>query len=187
MVTILKVILVLGLVVVVAIVAGGLFMVSAGCQPTELSKQMRPVAVDLAAAGAFDNKMRSLETSFRNRQRAEAQVTEAEITAKTNTLGLPFKNVQVNFDGKTRLSRAAAVWDYQGFSCPVAVEANAGVSGGQLLVDVRTLQVGVVAVPAAVSEQVLTTIRNQAEAIRIPDWVQEARVTADGVATVTTR
>ena len=187
MVTILKVILVLGVVVVVAAGAAGVFIVTSRCQQPPLSKDMRVVVSSPGAASSFDNKMRDLESRARGGQKSDVQVTEQEVTSKISAMSLPLKDVQVNFLGRGQKSRVTARWESQGFTCPVAMEAVARVGSGQVQMNIETLQVGVVGVPGPVTDQVRGVILGQAANVKIPEWISEAWVSGDGVATVSSK
>jgi hypothetical protein len=176
-----KAIIYLGVVVVVVVVGGAVFMVTVGCQTPALAKEMRIVASSGPLAPVFDAKMKSLET----KQAREVQVSEQEVSSKANAMGTPFKEISINFVGAGARSRASAKWEYQGVSCPMAVEADARVANGQFQVNILRLQLGMVGVPDFVLEQLRSAILQQIARVNIPPWLGEARITGDGAATVT--
>jgi hypothetical protein len=182
---IIKFVLIVGVVGVVVVAGGAVYMVTAGCQTPPLAKEMRPVAANAAGALSFGVKMKGLEAASLAGRKGDVQITEQEATSQANTMPMPFKEIAINFNGQGQRTRASMKWEYQGVTCPVAVEAVAQVSGGRLQFTIQQLQIGVVGVPGPLADQLRAAIMNQVGQIKIPDWLAEAKVTGDGVVTVT--
>ena len=97
---------------------------------------------------------------------------------------VPIKDVQVNFQGATETVRAVATWEYQGFSGQVAAEAATRMVAGEIQVDIKNIQVGGAGVPSQIVNQVQSNVEQFALSVKVPDWVKDIKVTADGQLTI---
>lgn len=156
--------LVIGVVLLVGIAGGGLYVLSQQ-QPT-VASGMKKVPVTAAAAKSFDDKIKALEKAAVDAKASGKSVpvqttfTEEELTSAVNqatsgsstTGGLAATDTQIHLAGGNVVATSNVT--VQGITIPIGVVATPTVVNGQVTMVVQQIQTGALPLPDAVKQQI---------------------------------
>ncbi len=157
----------IGVVLLVGIAGGGLYVLSQQ-QPT-VASGMKKVPVTAAAAKSFDDKIKVLEKVAADAKASGKSVpvqttfTEEELTSAVNqaagsasgsgaTGGLAATDTQIHLAGGNVVATSNVT--VQGITIPIGVVATPTVVNGQVTMVVQQIQTGALPLPDAVKQQI---------------------------------
>lgn len=161
--------LVIGVVLLVGIAGGGLYVLSQQ-QPT-VASGMKKVPVTAAAAKSFDDKVKALEKAAADAKASgksapvQTTFTEEELTSAVNqaaasasgaTGGLAATDTQIHLAGGNVVATSNVT--VQGITIPIGVVATPTVVNGQVTMVVQQIQTGALPLPDAVKQQIQTQV-----------------------------
>lgn len=151
-----------GLVLLVGVAGGGLYVLSQQ-QPT-VAAGLKKVPVTAGAAKSFDDKVKALEAAAAAAKASgkstpvTATFTEEELTsaadqAASNTSGgLAATDTQIHLSGGNVIATSTVT--VQGISVPVGVVATPTVVNGQVQMVVQQIQTGALPLPDSITKQI---------------------------------
>lgn len=154
--------LVLGILVLVVLLAGGVYVASQ--QQPGVAKDLQPVATSSAAVQSFDAKLDAVNKAVEEAKRTgkaqpvELTITEQELTTKaaaaaaTGAGGLTATNTQIHLQGGQII--ATSTVSVSGIALNVGVVAVPTVVNGQTQIVVKEIQTGALPLPDAVKQQI---------------------------------
>ncbi|MDE3113914.1 MAG: LmeA family phospholipid-binding protein [Chloroflexota bacterium] len=153
---------VIGLVLLVGIAGGGLFVLSQQ-QPT-VAAGLKKVPVTAEAAKSFDDKVKALEQAAAAAKASgksapvTATFSEEELTSAANAAsssasgGVAATDTQIHLSGGNVIATSNVT--VQGISVPVGVVATPTVVNGQVQMVVQQVQTGALALPDSIKQQI---------------------------------
>ncbi len=154
--------LLLGIVLVVLLAGGGLYV--AAQQKPGVAQGLKPIIASAAAAKSFDQKVDSLRTAADEAKRTgkaqpvEVAFTEEELTSKLSQAtsstgsGIATQNTEIHLQGQNII--ATSTVQVSGLSVNIGVVATPTVVNGQTQIVVKQIDTGALPLPDALKEQI---------------------------------
>jgi hydroxylamine reductase (hybrid-cluster protein) len=154
--------LVLGILVLVVLAAGGLYV--AAQQKPAIAQGLRAVPASSAAAQTFDDKVNTLQKAADTakqtgkEQTVEVSFTEEELTSKaaqaaqSATSGIAAQDTQIHLSGSQIIATSTVT--VSGVSVNLGVVAEPIVVNGQTQIVIKEVQTGALGLPDAIKDQI---------------------------------